>query len=168
MLQVRGLGKAFRGDALFRALDFQINVRDRIGLVGDNGTGKTTLMKMLAGLIPPAEGGVIGARGLPFGSLPQDGLFVHGRALFEEALSVFEGLRNLERECRALEHELAEMPHSGADYEKKLERYSAVSQQFRLHGGYALEARTGSVPPRLCAYHTDGGPACEHCSGRRL
>ena len=53
MLQVRGLGKAFRGDSLFRALDFQINERDRIGLVGDNGTGKTTLMKMLAGLVPP-------------------------------------------------------------------------------------------------------------------
>ena len=165
MLQVRGLGKAFRGDALFRALDFQINVRDRIGLVGDNGTGKTTLMKMLAGLIPPDDGEVIGARDLTFGFLPQDGLFVHGRALFEEALSVFEGLRNLERECRALEHELAEMPHSGADYEKKLERYSAVSQQFRLHGGYALEARTGSVLLGLGFTQTDWSRPCEDFSG---
>jgi ATP-binding cassette subfamily F protein 3 len=165
MLQVRGLGKAFRGDSLFRALDFQINERDRIGLVGDNGTGKTTLMKMLAGLIPPDEGEVIGARDLTFGFLPQDGLFVRGRTLFEEALSVFEGLRNLERECRELEHELAEMPHSGADYEKKLERYSAVSQQFRLHGGYALEARTGSVLLGLGFAQTDWSRPCEDFSG---
>jgi ATP-binding cassette subfamily F protein 3 len=165
MLQVRGLGKAFRGDSLFRALDFQINERDRIGLVGDNGTGKTTLMKMLAGLIPPDEGEVIGARDLTFGFLPQDGLFVHGRTLFEEALSVFEGLRNLERECRALEHELAEMAHSGADYEKKLERYSAVSQQFRLHGGYTLEARTGSVLLGLGFAQKDWHRPCEDFSG---
>src|SRR5262249_8126810 len=147
MLQVRGLRKAFRGDSLFRALDFQINERDRIGLVGDNGTGKTTLRKMLGGLVTPDEGQIIGGRDLPFGFLPQDGLFVHGRSLFEEALSVFEGLRNLERECRNLEHELAEMPHSGADYEKKLERYSAIAQQFRLHGGYYAHPTNRPGPP---------------------
>ena len=53
MLQTKELGKAFRGEWLFRSLEFQINDRDRIGLVGENGTGKTTLMKMLAGLIKP-------------------------------------------------------------------------------------------------------------------
>ena len=78
MLQIKGLGKAFRGDWLFRSLDFQINERDRIGLVGDNGTGKSTLMKMLAGLTQADEGEVIGARDLTFGYLPQDGLFCAG------------------------------------------------------------------------------------------
>jgi ATP-binding cassette subfamily F protein 3 len=165
MLQVKGLGKAFRGESLFGALDFQINERDRIGLVGDNGTGKTTLMKMLAGLVPPDEGEIIGARDLTFGFLPQDGLFVHGRTLFEEALSVFEGLTNLERECRRLEHELAEMPHSSADYEKKLERYSAIAQQFTLHGGYALDAKVGSVLLGLGFTQKDWTRPCEDFSG---
>jgi len=81
-----------------RSLDFQINERDRIGLVGDNGTGKSTLMKMIAGLAPSDEGEVIGARDLTFGYLPQDGLFLHGRTLLEEALSVFESLTELELE----------------------------------------------------------------------
>jgi ATP-binding cassette subfamily F protein 3 len=145
MLQIKGLGKAFRGEWLFRALDFQINDRDRIGLVGDNGTGKSTLMKMLSGLLPPDEGDMIGSKDLSFGYLPQDGLIARGRTVFEEALSVFDELRSLEAECRQLEHDLAEMSHSGAEYEKAIERYSALTQRFQLQGGYALESRVGSV-----------------------
>jgi ATP-binding cassette subfamily F protein 3 len=165
MLQIKGLGKAFRGDWLFRSLDFQINERDRIGLVGDNGTGKSTLMKMLAGLQTPDEGGVVGSRELSFGYLPQDGLFVRGRTVFEEALSVFEDLRGLERECRRLEHELADMPHSGPDYEKATERYSSLAQQFQLRGGYALEARVGAVLNGLGFSRNDWARQCEEFSG---
>jgi len=165
MLQIKGLGKAFRGEWLFRALDFQINERDRIGLVGDNGTGKSTLMKMLAGLISQDEGEVIGARELTFGYLPQDGLYARGRTVFEEALSVFEDLKNLESECRRLEHELAEMQHSGAEYEHKLERYSSASQQFHLQGGYMLEAKVGSVLHGLGFSQSDWHRPCEEFSG---
>ena len=100
MLQIKSLGKAFRGDWLFRSLDFQINERDRIGLVGDNGTGKSTLMKILARMMPADEGEVIGAKDLTFGYLPQDGLFMRGRTLLEEVLSVFESLILMEREIR--------------------------------------------------------------------
>jgi ATP-binding cassette subfamily F protein 3 len=165
MLQIKGLGKAFRGDWLFRSLDFQINERDRIGLVGDNGTGKSTLMKMLAGLQTPDEGGVVGSRELSFGYLPQDGLFMRGRTVFEEALSVFEELRNLDQECRRLEHELADMPHSGPDYEKATERYSSLTQQFQLRGGYALEARVGAVLNGLGFSQNDWARQCEEFSG---
>jgi ATP-binding cassette subfamily F protein 3 len=165
MLQIKGLGKAFRGEWLFRSLDFQINEHDRIGLVGENGTGKSTLMKMLAALIPQDEGEIIGARDLTFGYLPQDGLFASGRTLFEEALSVFEDLKSLETECRRLEHELAEMDQSGPEHDRRLERYSVVSQQFRLKGGYSLEARTGSVLLGLGFEQKDWQRPCEEFSG---
>jgi ATP-binding cassette subfamily F protein 3 len=165
MLQIKGLGKAFRGDWLFRALDFQINDRDRIGLVGDNGTGKSTLMKILASLLPPDEGEIIGSRELSFGYLPQDGLCARGRTLFEEALSVFEELRSLEAECRRLEHELADMPHSGPEYEKTTERYSALTQHFQLQGGYALEAKVGSVLHGLGFSRNDWSRQCSEFSG---
>jgi ATP-binding cassette subfamily F protein 3 len=165
MLQIKSLGKAFRGEWLFRSLDFQINERDRIGLVGDNGTGKSTLMKMLSGLTSPDEGEVIGARELTFGYLPQDGLFARGRTVFDEALSVFEDLKSLESECRRLEHELAEMQHSGPEYQGKLDRYSSVSQQFRLQGGYALEARVGTVLHGLGFSQSDSQRPCEEFSG---
>jgi ATP-binding cassette, subfamily F, member 3 len=165
MLQIKGLGKAFRGEWLFRSLDLQINDQDRIGLVGENGTGKTTLMKMLAGLIPPDEGETIGARDLTFGYLPQDGLFTRGRALFEEALSVFEDLNRLEMECRQLEHELADMRHEDEEYGKKVERYSSVSQQFRLRGGYSLDAKIGTVLLGLGFSKSDWNRRCEEFSG---
>jgi ATP-binding cassette subfamily F protein 3 len=165
MLQIKGLGKAFRGEWLFRSLDSQINERDRIGLVGDNGTGKSTLMKMIAGLMPADEGEVIGARDLTFGYLPQDGLFARGRTLLEEALSVFESLRILEKEIRQLEYELADMQHSGSEYEKKLERYSLITHKFRLEEGYSIEARAGSVLLGLGFTRDDLNRPCEEFSG---
>ncbi len=165
MLQIKSLGKAFRGDWLFRSLDFQINERDRIGLVGDNGTGKSTLMKILAGLAQSDDGEVIGAKELTFGYLPQDGLFVHGRTLLEEVLSVFESLLLMEREIRQLEHDLADMKHEGTEYERVLERYSALSHEFRLKDGYAVESKAGSVLLGLGFAQTDFGRPCGDFSG---
>jgi ATP-binding cassette subfamily F protein 3 len=165
MLQIKSLGKAFRGEWLFRSLEFQINDRDRIGLVGDNGTGKSTLMKIIAGLAPSDEGEVIGAKDLTFGYLPQDGLFLRGRALLEEVLSVFESLAQMEREIRQLEHELADMKHEGAEYERTLDRYSVLSQQFRLKDGYSLESKAGSVLLGLGFSQKDFQRSCEDFSG---
>jgi ATP-binding cassette, subfamily F, member 3 len=165
MLQIKGLGKGFRGDWLFQGVDFQINEQDRIGLVGDNGTGKSTLMKILANLQPADQGEVIGARDLTFGYLPQDGLFARGRTVFEEALSVFTGLRDLETEIRKLEHDLAELPHTGPEYERVTNRYEAASQQFRIQGGYTLEAQAGSVLGGLGFSPDDFHRPCEEFSG---
>jgi ATP-binding cassette subfamily F protein 3 len=165
MLQIKGLGKAFRGEWLFRSLDLQVNDRDRIGLVGDNGTGKSTLMKIIAGLLPADEGEVIGAKDLSFGYLPQDGLCLQGRTLLEEVLSVFESLIALELEIRQLEHELADMQHSGPEYERKIERYSSVSQQFRLKDGYSIEAKAGSVLLGLGFTTRDFQRQCQEFSG---
>jgi ATP-binding cassette, subfamily F, member 3 len=165
MLQIKGLGKAFRGEWLFRSLDLQVNERDRIGLVGDNGTGKSTLMKIIAGILPPDDGEVIGARDLTFGYLPQDGLFAQGRTLLEETLSIFESLTALEREIRQLEHELADMDHSGPRYEKTMERYSIISQQFRLKDGYSIEAKAGSVLLGLGFTAQDFHRQCQEFSG---
>ena len=165
MLQIKGLGKAFRGEWLFRGLEFQINDRDRIGLVGDNGTGKSTLMKILAGISSADEGDVVGARDLTFGYLPQDGVLAGGRKLLDEALTVFESLRALEREIGRLEQELAEMQHSGTEYERKMERYSVVSQQFRLEEGYSLEARASAVLQGLGFSREDMERPCQEFSG---
>jgi ATP-binding cassette subfamily F protein 3 len=165
MLQIKGLGKSFRGEWLFHSLDFQINDRDSIGFVGDNGTGKSTLMKMIAGLLPPDEGAVIGARDLTFGYLPQDGLFALGRTLMEETLTVFEPLKALEREIGQLEHEMSETPHSSPEYEKKLDRYSTVSHQFQMREGYSIESKAGSVLQGLGFTREDMDRRCEEFSG---
>ena len=165
MLQIRGLGKAYRGEWLFRSLDFQINASDRIGLVGDNGTGKSTLMKMLAGLLQADEGEVVGSKELTFGYLPQDGLLARGRTLLEEALTVFESLKAMETEIRRLEEEMAHSSPDAPEYEKKLERYSLLSQQFQLKEGYSVEAKAGSVLQGLGFTKNDMRRPCEDFSG---
>jgi ATP-binding cassette subfamily F protein 3 len=165
MLQVKDLGKAFRGEWLFRSVSFHINERDRIGLVGDNGSGKTTLMKMLARLCPTDEGETVGARNLTFGYLPQDGLFVRGQSVFEEVLSVYGDIRSLEDESRELEQELAQMKRSDPEYEKTLDRYATVSQQFRLQEGYTVGAKVGAVLNGLGFRENDWHRPCEEFSG---
>jgi ATP-binding cassette subfamily F protein 3 len=165
MLQIKSLGKAFRGDWLFRSVDFQINERDRIGFVGDNGTGKSTLMKILARMMTADEGEVIGAKDLTFGYLPQDGLFLRGRTLLAEVLTVFESLILMEREIRQMEHDLGDMKHEGPEHEKILERYSVLSQQFRLKEGYSVEAKAGAVLLGLGFEQKDMQRPCEDFSG---
>jgi ATP-binding cassette, subfamily F, member 3 len=165
MLQIKGLGKAYRGEWLFRSLDFQINDQDRIGLVGDNGTGKSTLMKIIAGLVQADEGDSIGARDLSFGYLPQDGLYSRGRTVLEEALSVFESLSVMEREIAQLENELADMSPDAPEHEKIMERYALVTQEFRLKDGYSLEAKAGSVLQGLGFRREDIDRPCESFSG---
>jgi ATP-binding cassette subfamily F protein 3 len=71
----------------------------------------------------------------------------------------------LEQEIRQLEHELADMQHSGPEYEKKMERYSVISQQFRLKDGYAIEAKAGSVLLGLGFTRQDFQRPCQEFSG---
>ena len=165
MLQIRGLGKEYQGKWLFRSLDFQINDSDRIGLVGDNGTGKSTLMKMLAGLLTADEGETIGSKNLTFGYLPQDGLFVRGRSLLEETLTVFGAINAIETEIRDLEEELALSSPDSPEHEKQLERYSLLTQQFRLKDGYSIEAKAGAVLQGLGFTKNDLQRPCEDFSG---
>jgi ATP-binding cassette subfamily F protein 3 len=80
-------------------------------------------------------------------------------------LSVFEDLRSLELECRELEHELAEMQEASPEHDGKLERYALLLQQFRLRGGYALEAKAGSVLNGLGFPRSDWERPCEEFSG---
>ena len=165
MLQIKGLGKSFRGEWLFRAMDFQINELDRIGLVGDNGTGKTTLLKMLAGVVSPDEGDISSPRSLVCGYLPQEGIVTIGKTVFEEVRSVFEDLRSLEQECEQLEAELAETTPSDPEYEKRMERYATASQRFSLQGGYVVEAKVKSVLQGLGFSEADWNRPCEEYSG---
>ena len=165
MLQIKGLGKAYRAEWLFRSLDFQINAKDRVGIVGDNGTGKSTLMKMFAGLVQADEGEVVGSKELTFGYLPQEGLFACGRTLIEETLTVFESLKAMEIEMRRLEDEMAVISPDAPEYEKKLERYSLLSQRFQLNEGYSIEAKAGAVLQGLGFKSTDMRRPCEDFSG---
>src|ERR1700733_13471842 len=108
MLQLSAAGKRFGPRVLFENADWLITPNERTALVGANGTGKSTLMKILADLDTLDYGAVQRTRGMSIGYLPQDGLALSGRTVFDECLSVFDELRSMEQELETLSVSLAE------------------------------------------------------------
>jgi ATP-binding cassette subfamily F protein 3 len=145
MIQLSGAGKRFGHKLLFENTDWLITPRDRVGLVGANGTGKSTLMKVLAGLDTLDYGSLIVAKGTTAGYLPQDGLSLSGRTVFAECMAVFSDLRAMELEMESLLHKFSELDHASPEYADVADRYHSLEHEFRTRDGYSIEAEVGRV-----------------------
>jgi ATP-binding cassette subfamily F protein 3 len=145
MIQLSGAGKRFGHKLLFENTDWLITPRDRVGLVGANGTGKSTLMKVLAGLDTFDYGSLIVAKGTTAGYLPQDGLSLSGRTVFAECMAVFSDLRAMELEMETLLHKFSELDHASPEYADVADRYHSLEHEFRTRDGYSIEAEVGRV-----------------------
>ena len=145
MIQLSSAGKHFGSKTLFEGLNWVVGPAERVGLVGGNGTGKTTLLKMLAGMETPDEGNISFVKGTTTGYLPQDGLTLSGRSVQEECLSVFGHLLDIEKEMETLTHKMAELDPNGVEYQKVADRYHKIETTFQQHDGYRLEAQVGEV-----------------------
>jgi ATP-binding cassette subfamily F protein 3 len=145
MIQLSGAGKRFGHKLLFENTDWLITPRDRVGLVGANGTGKSTLMKVLAGLDTFDYGSLIVAKGTTAGYLPQDGLSLSGRTVFAECMSVFAELKAMESEMESLLNHISELDHTSAEYSDVADRYHSLEHEFQTRGGYSIEADVGRV-----------------------
>src|SRR5581483_2020198 len=145
MLQLSSAGRRFGPRTLFENASWLITPGERTALVGANGTGKSTLLKTLAGLESLDYGTLERARNTTIGYLPQDGLALSGRSVFEECLSVFDEIRSIEQELETLSTRLAELDPASSAYEAVAERFSTLDARFRAHSGYALDAQVGAV-----------------------
>jgi len=145
MIQLSSAGKRYGHKLLFEGVDWLITPRDRIGLVGANGTGKSTLLKILGKLETLDYGSISIAKGISAGYLPQDGLTLSGRTVFAECMSVFSRLRAMEQEMEQLTASMSELDHSSAEYEQVADRYQRVEHEFQARDGYAIEAQVGGV-----------------------
>src|SRR5271168_2165276 len=169
MLQLSGAGKRFGTKLLFENANWLITPDERTALVGANGTGKSTLMKILAGN-DTHEGGLDygtmqRTRGMSIGYLPQEGLRLSGRSVFDECLTVFDELRAMETEIEALAGQMASLDHEGAEYAAAAERYSMLQGRFHALDGYALDAQVGSVLTGLGFGKEDWARRTEEFSG---
>src|ERR1017187_2723054 len=108
MLSLQNAGKRFGPRILFLEANWLIRAREKTALVGANGTGKSTLMKVLSGLESLDYGSLQQTRGLSIGYLPQQGLRLAGRTIFEECLTVFDELRSMEGGIERLAGQLTE------------------------------------------------------------
>ncbi|MDR3726640.1 MAG: ABC-F family ATP-binding cassette domain-containing protein [Terracidiphilus sp.] len=165
MLSLQNAGKRFGPRVLFLEANWLIRAREKTALVGANGTGKSTLMKVLAGLEQLDYGGLQQTRGMSIGYLPQEGLQLTGRTVFEECLSVFDALRDMETEIERLAGQLAVLDHEGQEYEAAAERFSMLQDRFHALDGYALDAQVGGVLTGLGFGKEDWGRLADEFSG---
>ena len=165
MIQITGGGKHFGFKTLFEGLDWLITPNERVGIVGGNGTGKSTLLKMLAGLEQFDYGTISSAKGTRIGYLPQEGLKLSGRTVFEECMSVFDELRALETEMGTLAHRMGEIPTDSQEYHQVADRFHEIEMTFVTRDGYALDAKVGTVLSGLQFPKDDWDRPCEEFSG---
>jgi len=165
MIQLTGAGKRFGPKILFQDLNWLITAKERVGIVGANGTGKSTLLKVLAGIESLDYGSINVMKGIRAGYLPQDGITLTGRTVFHECLSVFEEIRALEREQQTLERRMGELDHESPEYLQIVERYHHVQAEFTARDGYNIESRVGSVLTGLGFSKEDWQRRVEEFSG---
>src|SRR5579864_582917 len=165
MIQLQGAGKRFGPKLLFEEADWLITPKERTGLVGANGTGKSTLLKILCGTESIDYGSLSAMKGITQGYLPQDGLSLSGRSIFAECMSVFADLREMEKELEALHAKLAELDPSSDEYSAAADRLHHIDSEFRNRDGYAIEAQVGTVLDGLGFKKEDWTRRTEHFSG---
>lgn len=137
------LTKTIGERVLFADAFLRVGARDRIALVGANGTGKTTLLEIMAGLQEPDAGAVIRAKDATVGYLRQEAIEMRGRGVLDEVLSEAAGVRGLEHRIRVLEDELATA--TPEETEALLAEYGRLTERFEHLGGYTVEAEARAV-----------------------
>src|SRR5467141_1667699 len=165
MIQLSGAGKRYGHKLLFENADWPITPESRIGLVGANGTGKSTVMKILAGSESLDYGTISRAKCISTGYLPQDGLTMTGRTIFAECMSVFAELHAIEKEMESLTRSMSELDHAGAEYSNVADRYQKLEHEFVARDGYTLEAQVGQVLTGLGFHRDDWTRLTEEFSG---
>jgi ATP-binding cassette subfamily F protein 3 len=165
MIQLSGAGKRYGHKLLFEDVEWLITPESRIGLVGANGTGKSTVMKILAGLESLDYGSISRAKGISTGYLPQDGLTMTGRTVFAECMSVFEELHAIEKEMESLTRSMSELDHESSEYDSVADRYQRLEHEFVARDGYTLEAQVGQVLTGLGFRRDDWNRQTDEFSG---
>src|SRR5437870_6929722 len=165
MIQLSSAGKRYAHKLLFENVDWMITAQDRIGLVGANGTGKSTLMKILGGLETLDYGSIAISKGISAGYLPQDGLSLSGQSVFAECMSVFAELRSIEQEMETLTHSMGELDPASAEYDVVADRFHRIQHEFQTRDGYAIEAKVGAVLSGLGFQKDDWNRQTDEFSG---
>jgi len=161
MIQLTGAGKRYGPKILFENVDWLVTPNERVGIVGANGTGKSSILKVLAGMEGLDSGTITTQKGVTIGYLPQEGLSLSGRSVFAECMTVFAGLRALEVEQEDLARRMGELDPGSAGYNQVAERFHHAEAEFRARDGFTIEAQVGAVlsglgfPQREWKKHTE-------------
>ncbi|MCX6358953.1 MAG: ABC-F family ATP-binding cassette domain-containing protein [Armatimonadetes bacterium] len=151
LLTVREIEKFYGATPILVDVSFRLEWRQKIGLVGRNGTGKTTLLRILNGDLEPDRGSATFARGIRRGYLRQEQMVERGRTVYQEAEDAFAPVLAMERRFRELEHAMAhgERVQDAASVESAMEEYGLLRDRFDAMGGYDNLRDIGVVLERM-------------------
>jgi ATP-binding cassette subfamily F protein 3 len=165
MISVQSLRVEFGARVLFNDLSFSVQPRERIAFAGHNGAGKSTLMKCVAGLIRPSAGQISAPKGTRIGYLPQEGIHVKGRTLWQETESAFGETMALSEKIDRLSHELVKMDPRSSPYGDLLEEIGELELQLDATDPARMKPRIESVLKGLGFQTKDFTRDCSEFSG---
>ena len=146
MLNIHNLSISFQGEFLFEEITYRLGAGDRIGLVGKNGAGKSTMLKILAGDLEPDTGQIAKEKDLSIGFLRQDIDFVEGRTVLEEAYEAFEEIKKLESQLAEINEQLAtRTDYESEAYNQLMIDLNDVQHQYEILGGYNYQGETERI-----------------------
>ncbi|ASA26078.1 ABC-F family ATP-binding cassette domain-containing protein [Paenibacillus donghaensis] len=147
LLQATGITKSYGIQSVLDGISLQVNEKERVGLVGVNGAGKSTFLQIIAGEMSYDSGQIHKSKETTIGYLAQNSGLQSDKTIHEEMLAVFAPLIEAEAELRTLEAAIADprMAEDPKRYEELLERYAARSDWFKDNGGYEMNTRIRSV-----------------------
>ena len=146
MLTVQQLSVAFGGDVLFDTISFRIGGGDRIGLIGKNGAGKSTMLRVLAQQQELTSGQLAYEKNTSIGYLPQDVEHNTGKTVLEEAYTAFPRLQTIEQELQHINHNLdTRTDYESAAFQDLLNTQANLNQEYELLGGYTYQAQTARI-----------------------
>ena len=157
VLQVNKLTKSFSGINIVENVQVEVHQRDRVALVGRNGAGKSTLLKMIAGEMAADSGDLIIPKGIRIGYLEQHSGIDSSLTVWDEMMTVFEPLRQMERRIRSLEEQMADPNVYSApdEFARVTNEYDELQTEFKSSNGYQYESDTRSVLHGMRFYPED-------------
>src|SRR3954454_19849123 len=143
LLTVSHLTKSFGAEQIFAGINFQLVDKEHVALVGVNGAGKSTVLKIIAGIEEPTAGEVAPISGLRITYLPQEARFDSSRSILEEAQDAFADAIKAGEHMRDIEHRLGSADPE--EFEQLLAEYERLQAHFEVGGGYDMEHRTEEI-----------------------
>jgi ATP-binding cassette subfamily F protein 3 len=145
ILSANNITKTYGIDPILTNASFHINQGDRIGIVGANGAGKTTLLNILSGRLAFDSGDFFVSSGIKIGYLRQSDNFQSEKTVYEEMLSIFSEVIEMERELERLAHEISEESARGQDVGRKLHEYDELTETFKNKNGYGYKSEIHGI-----------------------
>lgn len=156
MISLNNISMRFGSKVLFDEVTLRVSGKNRVSLVGSNGAGKSTMLKVIAGLVKPDEGEVAISKHTTVGYLPQEGIDYTGKTLYEEVYSSAGDINAIQEEMRQIEKEMEESEDTMSDeFMDLINEYGELQERFQMLDGFKIKSKIEKILTGLGFYEKD-------------